>query len=392
MEEHTSLLQLPPLSLYVHIPWCVRKCPYCDFNSHAQPDQGIDEQAYLDALFRDLEQELPGVWGRTVETVFIGGGTPSLFSADGIAKLLSGLRARLPLRPDAEITMEANPGTFEQDRFKGFREAGINRLSIGIQSFQDEHLQALGRIHGAADAHRAVDIARRAGFDNFNLDLMYALPGSDAPQTLDGAMADLDAALSHAPPHLSWYQLTLEPNTLFHAKPPQVPDEERLADMEEAGFAKLQTAGMNRYEVSAFSREGKRCRHNLNYWGFGDYLGIGAGAHGKITDGATSTIRRNWKHRSPKDYLSRPDPVGETRILDPGDLQFEFMLNVLRLTEGVPEHWFEARTGLPLAQIQPILSQAEGQGLLTADSSRIQSSDFGLRFLNDLQQRFLGKL
>ena len=288
----------PPLSLYIHIPWCMRKCPYCDFNSHEVREK-IPETKYIRALTDDLEQDLPSVWGRTIETIFIGGGTPSLFSADAISQLLSDIRARIPLKPDAEITLEANPGTVDQERFKGFREAGINRLSIGVQSFQANLLRKIGRIHDDLEARVAIDAAQRAGFDNVNLDLMFGLPG----QTTDQALADLQTAMALQPAHISWYELTIEPNTWFHRHPPEQPDDNLLLTMQEAGRELLEKGGYTRYEVSAFSQTGKQCRHNLNYWKFGDYLGIGAGAHAKITDAASCTIARTSKIKHPRAYL-----------------------------------------------------------------------------------------
>jgi len=375
----------PPLSLYVHLPWCVRKCPYCDFNSHATRGD-LPEAAYVEALLRDLTAELPGVWGRTIQTVFIGGGTPSLFSAASIDRLLAGVRALMRVSPDAEITVEANPGTVEADRFAGYRDAGINRLSLGIQSFEDARLTALGRIHGGDEARRAVDIARAAGFDNINLDLMYALPD----QTVDDALRDIDAALSFAPEHLSVYQLTIEPNTYFHAHPPTLPDDDTAFAMQQAIEARLAHAGFGHYEVSAYARDKRRCRHNLNYWTFGDYLGIGAGAHGKITD--HRGITRRAKQRAPGEYLvhAGTERAGvETRELTRADTIFEFMLNAARLNDGFDLELFTERTGLPTDALEPQLQSAINDGLLARGGDRISPTAIGRRFLNDLLQRFL---
>ena len=376
---------LPPLSLYVHLPWCVRKCPYCDFNSHAAHGE-IPEQAYVDALLRDLEHELPQVEGRTIQTIFLGGGTPSLFLPESIAHLLAGIRARVSLAPDAEITLEANPGTVDLGRFKGFRAAGINRLSIGIQSFDDEKLKALGRIHGRAEALRAAQAARAAGFDNLNLDLMFGLPG----QTLEQALADVRAAIEQQPTHLSVYQLTIEPNTLFHAKPPMLPDDDAIWDMQQAILAELAAAGFKQYEVSAYARPGFECRHNLNYWQFGDYLGIGAGTHGKLThDGA---ITRTWKLKRPEDYLDKAGTtmtIGGTQTLTPDDAAFEFMLNALRLTGGFPAALFAERAGLPFSIIEPALRQAEAKGFIVRNVDTIRPTATGRRLLNDVLILFL---
>jgi len=376
---------LPPLSLYIHFPWCVRKCPYCDFNSHAVRGD-LPEDQYIDALLADLESDLPRVWGRPVRSVFLGGGTPSLFSPEAIERLLAGVRARVTLVPEAEVTLEANPGTVETERFRGYRAAGVNRLSIGIQSFQPEQLQKLGRIHGRDEALAAAQAARAAGFDNFNLDLMFGLP----QQTLDEALADLRTALALNPTHLSLYQLTLESNTLFHAQPPELPDEDVLAAMQEALQAELADAGLAQYEVSAYARAGRRCRHNLNYWQFGDYLGIGAGAHAKITD--ADGVTRLWKVKQPRDYLETAGTAaglgGEQR---PGkdDVAFEFMLNALRLPEGVPALLFSERTGLDPSCMQKPLSQAMARGLLEPGLEHIRPTPLGQRFLNELVALFL---
>ena len=377
----------PPLALYIHFPWCVRKCPYCDFNSHATRDE-LPEAAYIDALLTDLEQELPFVWGRTVHSVFMGGGTPSLFSPDAIERLLAGVRARLPLKPDAEITLEANPGTVEQARFDGYREAGVNRLSIGVQSLDPAQLRTLGRIHSAGEARHAAAAARRAGFDNLNLDLMFGLPEQAPGEALD----DLDAVIALQPDHLSWYQLTLEPNTLFHARPPALPDDDTRWTMQEQGLARLRAQGYAQYEVSAFAREGRRCRHNLNYWRFGDYLGIGAGAHGKLSDAAGQRIVRRWKKRHPKDYLAAASDgtfLDGQRELDAGEAVFEFALNRLRLREPFSLADFEAATGLPARAIQARLEQAAAAGLLDFHAEQVKHTDTGWRFLDDLVERFL---
>ncbi|AOV15698.1 YggW family oxidoreductase [Acidihalobacter aeolianus] len=376
-----------PLSLYVHLPWCVRKCPYCDFNSHAAKGD-LPETEYVAALLADLEAELPRVWGRRIESVFIGGGTPSLFSAAALGDLLDGLRARLPLRPDVEITLEANPGTFEQARFADYRGLGINRLSIGVQSFDDDALRRLGRIHGADEARRAAEIAHAAGFEDFNLDLMFGLPGQD----LAAAQRDIDAALALAPTHLSYYQLTLEPNTLFHHDPPALPDEDLIAAMQQATQTRLAEAGFAQYEVSAYAHPGRRCRHNLNYWRFGDYLGIGAGAHGKLTDPASGSVERHWKLRQPAQYMAAAragDAAGGRETVAAAELPFEFMLNALRLREGFDLTLFEARTGLPRACIEDTLNEALGRTLVEREGERVRPSVLGWNFLNDLTALFL---
>ena len=378
------LAQLPPLALYVHIPWCVKKCPYCDFNSH-QAKGDVPERAYIEALVSDLEFALPDVWGRRVQSVFFGGGTPSLFSAAAIETLISAFRARLTLAADCEITLEANPGTFEAEKFRGYHEAGVNRLSIGIQSFNPKHLKALGRIHDDGEARRAIEIAQ-GHFDNINLDLMYALP----EQTPQEARADARAALAAGTAHLSFYHLTLEPNTHFYRHPPALPDEDAAASMQDAIAEALAGDGYIHYETSAWSKPGRECRHNLNYWRFGDYLGIGAGAHGKLSfrDRITRTAR--WKQ--PKEYLERiaeGRPTQESREVERADLVFEFMMNTLRLTEGFPVGSFFDRTGLQIAAAEKPLREAEARGLIVRDHERIQPTDLGRRFLNDLLQLFL---
>ncbi|WP_298609506.1 radical SAM family heme chaperone HemW [uncultured Thiothrix sp.] len=374
-----------PLSLYIHVPWCIRKCSYCDFNSHHAP-ANLPEQPYIQALLADLSQELPHIWGRRLESIFIGGGTPSLFSADSMDELLAGIRALIPFRPNIEVTLEANPGTFEQEKFKGFREAGINRLSVGIQSFNPQHLQALGRVHNQAEALKAADVARYAGFDNFNLDLMFGLP----KQTLEEAVADLQQALELQPTHLSWYQLTLEPNTLFYKHPPVLPDDDLLVDMQYAGQEVLQQAGFEQYEVSAYTKQ-QPCRHNLNYWEFGDYVGIGAGAHGKITD-PFGQVTRHQKYRQPAQYLqqvAQGQARSETQVLKPDDLKFEFMLNALRLKAGFSLELFTERTGLSLETLQAPLALAEAKGWLTIQDQQVQTTQLGWQFLNTVIELFL---
>jgi putative oxygen-independent coproporphyrinogen III oxidase len=374
------LERLPPLALYVHIPWCVRKCPYCDFNSHERTGS-LPEAGYLAVLFRDLETSLPHIWGRRVVSVFIGGGTPSLFSPESIDALLSGVRARLALDPQAEITLEANPGTVEAARFRGFRAAGVNRISIGVQSFDERMLAALGRIHSADEARRAIEAAL-ASFDNVNIDLMYALPG----QTLAMARADLDAALRFGLPHVSAYQLTIEPNTVFWSKRPALPEHDAAADMQLAAEEGLRAAGYEHYETSAFARPGRRCRHNLNYWQFGDYLGIGAGAHGKLS--FPDRVTRHARAKQPNEYM-KPDARVEESVVSVEELPFEFMLNALRLVDGFEVQLFSERTGLPNQVIQSRLETVEKKGLLERDWKRIRPSERGRRFLNDLLEAFL---
>lgn len=385
LPDRPQLRSSPPLALYVHYPWCVRKCPYCDFNSHTPRDGGIPEAAYLDALEADLQAALPQVWGRRVHSVFIGGGTPSLLSAGGLDRLLTSIRTLLPLDPLAEVTLEANPGTVEAERFRDYRAAGVNRLSLGIQSFDDRHLARLGRIHGGDEARRAIDTAL-AHFERVNLDLMYALP----QQSLAEALADLDTALAFGVSHLSCYHLTLEPNTPFAHSPPPLPDDELSADMQEAIETRLADAGFRHYETSAFSRPGQECRHNLNYWAFGDYLGIGAGAHGKLS--SHTGIVREMRHKHPVRYLegaTRGDFVQERRDVAVAELPFEFMMNALRLTGGVPRRLFSERTGLPLAVIETELADARRRGLLDITPEDIRPTEHGRRFLNDLLTLFL---
>jgi len=383
-----SLKTLPPLSLYVHIPWCVRKCPYCDFNSHEVrgKSQGeAPEQDYVQALIADLELALPQIWGRRVYSVFFGGGTPSLFSAHAIEELLAAFRARLNLAADAEITLEANPGTFESAKFRDYRACGVNRLSIGIQSFNPAKLQALGRIHDGDEARRAIGIAQ-AHFDNINLDLMYALP----QQTLQEAEQDIDAAQGFRTTHLSAYHLTLEPNTLFYRHPPPLPDSELAADMQDMVEERLAGGGYVNYETSAFAQPGRECRHNLNYWRFGDYLGIGAGAHSKLS--FPDRILRQARYKQPREYLQRTAagaPVQEEHAVSPKDLGFEFMMNALRLAEGFEVELFAERTGLALTAVERPLREAMQRGLITRDHVRIAPTKRGQRFLNDLLQLFL---
>ena len=375
---------LPPLSLYIHIPWCVRKCPYCDFNSH-EARGVIPEQEYVAALIRDLELALPQVWGRKVYTVFFGGGTPSLLGGESVEEILRNVRMLLPLALDAEITLEANPGTVEAGRFAAYREAGVNRLSMGIQSFNDTHLQALGRIHSADEAKRAIAIAQRH-FDNLNLDLMYALPG----QTLDEALQDVQTALSFSPQHLSCYHLTLEPNTLFHRNPPPLPDDDASSDMQQRIEELLAAAGYQHYETSAFARPKRRARHNLNYWQFGDYLGIGAGAHSKLS--FPDRILRQARYKQPQAYMQQVAsgaPIQIENEVSRDELGFEFMMNALRLNEGFDSVLFQERTSLPLLGIQLELAGAEKRGLLYRDHQRIAPTMMGQRFLNDLLEMFL---
>jgi oxygen-independent coproporphyrinogen-3 oxidase len=378
---------VPPLSLYVHIPWCVRKCPYCDFNSHALREN-LPETAYVERLLRDLEQETTALpLARPLISVFIGGGTPSLFSGEAIARLLRGTRDLIELVPYAEITLEANPGTADSRYFAAYREAGVNRLSIGAQSLSAKHLERLGRIHGPADVRSAVDLARQSGFANLNLDLMYGLPA----QSLAQAAQDLEEAIALGPEHLSYYQLTLEPNTAFHCSPPPLPEEDLTADLHQQGAEMLATAGFGQYEVSAYAQAGHRCRHNMNYWEFGDYLGIGAGAHGKVTDPERNRVERRWKLRHPAAYL---DPakqrslVGGQRTLCAADLTLEFAMNALRLLRGFDSALFERNTGLPFARIAPSVDKACSAGLLHQGGDRIAPTEIGYRFLNELLQCF----
>ena len=380
-----QLNALPPLSLYIHLPWCLKKCPYCDFNSHELNDGGVPEQRYVDALVADLETALPLVWGRTIHSIFIGGGTPSLFSPQAIDRLLGDVRARLRLSANCEITLEANPGTFERNRFRAFRSAGVTRLSVGVQSFNDDHLKALGRVHDAAQAIAAVEEAA-AAFDTFNLDLMYALPG----QTLESLARDVETALALHPPHISIYHLTIEPNTYFAKFPPAIPEDDTAYDMLDLITDTLGPAGLNRYEVSAYARDGHKCFHNLNYWQFGDYLGIGAGAHSKLS--FAHRIQRQVRFREPSLYMQRAlagHCVAQDVEVSRADLPFEFMLNALRLKDGFALNQFYERTGLSITAIQKGLEDGERKGLLERDFSRVRASARGYDFLNDLQALFL---
>lgn len=380
-----QLSSLPPLSLYVHLPWCIRKCPYCDFNSHEMRAADMPEQRYIDALVADLEAALPLVWGRTVHSIFLGGGTPSLFSPQAIDRLLADIRARLKLSADCEITLEANPGTFEKDRFRAFRSAGVTRLSVGVQSFNDEHLKAIGRVHDRAQAMAALEEAALS-FDTFNLDLMYALPG----QTQAQLRQDVDQALAFAPPHLSIYHLTIEPNTWFAKYPPQVPEDDEAYAMLDIITERTGLAGLQRYEVSAYARSGHHCRHNLNYWQFGDYLGIGAGAHSKLS--FAHRIVRQVRLREPRLYMDRAlqgEAVAQEEEIRLADLPFEYMLNALRLRQGFALAEFTERTGLTITAIQRGLEEAERKGLVTRDLARVMPTERGFDFLSDLQSLFL---
>jgi len=380
-----QLPALPPLSLYLHLPWCLRKCPYCDFNSHAAPPGELPQAAYVDALIADLEAALPLVWGRPVHSIFMGGGTPSLFAPQEVDRLLSAVRARLPLTPDCEISMEANPGTFERDRFRAFAQAGVTRLSIGVQSFNDAHLQALGRIHDGAQARAALEEAARS-FATFNLDLMYALPG----QSMAQLEADVHQALDFAPPHLSIYHLTIEPNTYFAKFPPPLPEDDMAYSMLDRITELTGLAGLDRYEVSAYARAGHRCLHNLNYWQFGDYLGLGAGAHSKLS--FAHRVVRQSRLRDPRLYQERAAQgraLAESQDVRRADLPFEYMLNALRLRDGFDLQAFRDRTGLPLSTIEKALAQAQAKGLVTRDAVRVRPTVKGFDFLSDLQSIFL---
>lgn len=380
-----QLAALPPLSLYVHLPWCIKKCPYCDFNSHEMRVAELPEQRYLDALMADLEAALPLVWGRAVHSIFIGGGTPSLFSPEAIDRLLGGIRARLRLEPDCEITLEANPGTFEKDRFRAFRSAGVTRLSVGVQSFNDDFLRTLGRVHDRAQALAAVEEAAQS-FDTFNLDIMYALPG----QTLADLKKDMATALTLAPPHISIYHLTIEPNTYFAKFPPVIPEDDTAYDMLDLITDMTGEAGLQRYEVSAYARQGHRCFHNLNYWQFGDYLGLGAGAHSKLS--FAHRVVRQVRFREPRLYMEKAlagHCLAQDTEVSRADLPFEFMLNALRLKDGFDLQQFCERTGLPITAIQKGLEEAERKGLIERDLARVKPSVRGFDFLNDLQALFL---
>ncbi len=386
LDSAIQLKALPPLSLYIHFPWCERKCPYCDFNSHQVKDGGFDEKRYIQALIADLQTELPNIWGRRVHTIFIGGGTPSLLSPAGLDELLSHVRALIPLEPHAEITLEANPGSVEAAKFREFAQLGVNRVSLGIQSFNDRHLKFLGRIHNASEAQAAIEIAQDY-FASVNLDVMYALP----EQTADEAKADLLRALSFQTKHLSLYHLTMEPNTYFASHPPPLPNEDESDVMFEFALSTLQERGYQRYEVSAYCQDNQVCRHNLNYWEFGDYIGIGAGAHGKIS--MPNRITRQIRERHPETYMDKifkeNSACLENRSIEIDDLAFEFMLNGLRLINGVPTHQFTERTGLPLHRISKAIDEAIRKGLLDEDPMRLKATALGMRYLNDLQELFL---
>lgn len=381
------LLKLPPLSLYVHMPWCVRKCPYCDFNSHQSP-QNLPADEYIQALIADLEADLPMAWGRPVGSIYFGGGTPSLFSADHIAEFLSAVRARLDLRPDVEITLEANPGTIEHDSFLAYANAGINRVSLGVQSFDDDMLKRIGRIHGSQEVEQSLQSLKAAEISNFNIDLMYALPGQSPAQS----RRDIELAIAAEPAHVSFYQLTIEPNTAFAVQPPKLPVEDIAWDMQQAGLELLQAANYAQYEISAFAKPAMQSRHNMNYWRYGDFLAIGAGAHGKITLPAEDKVLRFAKHRAPKRYLNGMqdgDWRAETRLLSKDDRVFEFFLNQLRLNDGVYVEDFEARTGLPWQTVESRVQQAVEKGLLEAGGKRLRPTGLGWKFVNDIQQLFL---
>ncbi len=390
-DYNNPMLIAPPLSLYIHIPWCVKKCPYCDFNSHAQVD-GIPQEAYVTALLADLDRDIAdygaALGGRALHSIFFGGGTPSLFSPDSIARILDGVKHRLDFNSGIEITLETNPGTVEHGRLDGYLAAGVNRISFGVQSFDDDKLRRLGRIHSASDAARVVGEARAAGFDHFNIDLMYALPGQD----LAGAARDIEQAIALAPTHISHYQLTIEPNTAFASRPPTLPDSDAAWDMQEHSQHLLAEAGYSQYEISAYAKPDRRSQHNLNYWHFGDYLGIGAGAHGKLTDAATGSIRRRAKQRTPRAYLQHAGQsrgIASEATLANIDLPFEYMMNALRLVDGVPMGEFAQRTGLGPEAIADTLARARAQGWIDNDSAILRTTETGQRFLNDVIALFL---
>lgn len=384
----------PPLSLYIHLPWCIKKCPYCDFNSHAIDKEAFphlyQENAYIDALILDIESELPRIWGRSIVSIFIGGGTPSLFSAEAIDRLMAALRSRLTFYHNTEVTMEANPGSAEADRFKAYRESGVNRLSIGVQSFDDKKLKALGRVHNSTEALNAVAMAKDAGFDEINIDLMFGLPD----QSIDEALSDLEIAIELQPTHLSWYQLTIEPNTIFYSKPPVLPVDDLLWDIQQQGQIYISDKGFNQYEISAYARKGEnhQCQHNRNYWQFGDYLGVGAGAHGKLTHVAEGKIERYARHRIPDSYIGKvaqQNAIIETRLLTREELPLEFMMNALRLNEGFHPSLFTEHTGLLLNQIQKQMEEAEEKTLIELNIDKIKPTESGHRYLNDLLQLFM---
>lgn len=378
----------PPLSLYVHLPWCVKKCPYCDFNSHALATDALPEADYVAALVRDLEFALPQIWGRRIGSIFIGGGTPSLFSGTAINDLLCALHARLNFNPEIEITLEANPGTVDSTHFRDYQAAGVNRLSLGVQSFNNDHLAALGRIHDADAARRAIDMARDAGVTNINVDLMFGLPN----QSVANAMEDLECAIAYEPQHVSWYQLTIEPNTVFYSQRPKLPGDDDLWDMQQNGRQFLDENGYRQYEVSAYARDAHQCFHNRNYWEFGDYLGIGAGAHSKLTDVTTGIIKREARHRIPATWMEHAgngDAVTSSRKLGLADVGLEFMMNALRLSDGFPTHLFMERCGMPLLNVKQPLQEAERKGLIHWDRERITPTELGRRYLDDLTGLFL---
>ena len=382
-----GLLNNPPLSLYVHMPWCVRKCPYCDFNSHAAPER-LPAEEYIRALVADLEQDLPLAWGRPVGSIYFGGGTPSLFSADQIAEFLSAARARLNLRPDVEITLEANPGTIEHDSFSAYAQAGVNRVSLGVQSFDDDLLRSIGRIHGREEIEQSLLSLKVAGISNFNIDLMYALPGQSPAQS----RRDIEMAINADPAHISFYQLTIESNTAFAAQPPVLPVDDIAWDMQQVGLEMLEAADFGQYEISAFAQTGLQSRHNMNYWRYGDFLAVGAGAHGKITLPAEDKVRRYAKHRHPRQYLQSPDSgdwLAESRLLSDEERVFEFFLNQLRLKHGVYINDFSARTGLPWQVVESRVQQAVDKGLLEVHQARVRPTGLGWKFVNDIQQLFL---
>ena len=382
-----NLLHNPPLSLYVHIPWCVRKCPYCDFNSHAAPGD-LPGKEYIEALVADLETDLPLVWGRPLQSIYFGGGTPSLFGADLIAQFLTAARARLAFRPDIEITLEANPGTIEHDSFSAYGEAGVNRVSLGVQSFDNDLLKRIGRIHGRLEVEQCLQSLKTAGISNFNIDLMFALPG----QGLEQLKSDIELVLAAGPAHISFYQLTVEPNTEFFARPPQLPDDETAWDMQQHGLSQFEAAGYRQYEISACARADLQSRHNMNYWRYGDFLALGAGAHGKISAPADGTVIRYAKHRHPKRYLQGLDSgdwLAEKRFLSHDELVFEFFLNQLRLKQGVHVDDFSARTGLPWRTVGQRVQEAVDKGLLEREGRRLRPTSLGWRFVNDIQQIFL---
>jgi len=378
------MLSLPPLSLYVHIPWCIKKCPYCDFNSH-QAATAIPEQAYVQALVKDLEADLAWVQGRALQSIFFGGGTPSLFSGAAIAEILNAAEALIGFAPDIEVTLEANPGTVEQQKFADFRSAGVNRLSIGVQSFNDQQLQKLGRIHNGKEALKAIAVAKTAGFNNFNIDLMHGLPA----QTMTQAQADIELAIQSGAQHISWYQLTIEPNTEFFSRPPQLPSDEHLADIQQNGNQMLQQACFTQYEVSAFALDGQRSKHNMNYWQFGDYLGIGAGAHGKVTVPRLNQVLRSSKTRQPDHYLARSkSAVAQQKPIANDQMAIEFMMNGLRLRQGIPISYFPHRTGLPTSTVQPQVEALQRSGLMAIDTDNYRATDLGYQFLNTLLEKF----